>query len=266
MTYRTITVEKRGAADWLTLNRPALFNALSLEMVEELSAYFGGLFNDRETRVVVMRGAGRAFCAGLDIKERSGADTAADPFGGGFGFQGYLADVYLKMRRCPQPIVALVHGAACGGGFAFALAADIRIAGTSARMNAAFIKLGLSSCDMGVSYFLPRLVGTSIASELMLTGRFIHAPRALETGLVSEVVPDDQLEAAAQPYVDDLLGASPRGLRMTKEGLNLAVDAPSLEAAMAIENRNQLMTAASPNFAEGLAAFLEKRPPVYRSD
>jgi len=266
MSYQTITVEKRGAADWLTLNRPDVFNALSLQMVEELSAYFGALYNDRETRVVVMRGAGRAFCAGLDIKERSGSNSGDDPFGGGFGFQGFLADVYLKMRRCPQPIVALVHGAACGGGFAFALAADIRIAGESAKMNAAFIKLGLSSCDMGVSYFLPRLVGGSIASELMLTGRFIHAPRALATGLVSEVVPDDQLEAAAQPYVDDLLAASPRGLRMTKEGLNLAVDAPSLDAAMAIENRNQLMTAASPNFAEGMRAFIEKRRPNYIPD
>lgn len=100
----------------------------------------------------------------------------------------------------------------------------------------------------------------------MMTGRFIHAPRALATGLVSEVVPDDQLEAAAQSYVDDLLAASPMGLRMTKEGLNLAIDAPSLEAAMAIENRNQLMTAASPNFAEGMNAFLEKRRPVYKPD
>jgi enoyl-CoA hydratase/carnithine racemase len=149
---------------------------------------------------------------------------------------------------------------------AFALASDIRIAGESAKMNAAFIKIGLSSCDMGVSYFLPRLVGGSVAAELMLTGRFIHAPRALATGLVSEVVPDDQLEAAAQSYVDDLLAASPMGLRMTKEGLNLAIDAPSLEAAMAIENRNQLMTAASPNFAEGMAAFLEKRSPQYKPD
>jgi enoyl-CoA hydratase/carnithine racemase len=100
----------------------------------------------------------------------------------------------------------------------------------------------------------------------MLTGRFIHAPRALATGLVSEVVPDDQLETAAQPYVDDLLAASPMGLRMTKEGLNLAVDAPSLEVAMAIENRNQLMTASSPNFAEGMRAFLEKRVPNYIPD
>lgn len=264
--YTTITVEKRGAADWLTLNRPEVLNAISVDMVRELDDYFGALYHDRETRVVVMRGAGRAFCAGLDIKDRAGRDQKVIPFGGGFGFQGFLAGVYIKMRRCPQPIVSLVHGAACGGGFAFALASDIRIAGESMRMNAAFVKLGLSACDMGVSYFLPRLVGVSVASELMLTGRFIHAPRALATGLVSEVVPDDKLEEAAQPYVEEMLRTSPMGLRMTKEGLNLAVDAASLEAAMAIENRNQLMTAASPNFAEGMQAFLEKRAPVYTPD
>jgi enoyl-CoA hydratase/carnithine racemase len=264
--HTTIIVERRGDCDWVTFNRPGALNALSLAMVNELSEYFGGLYNDRSVRAVVLRGAGRAFCAGLDIRDRSESDPADDPFGGGFGFQGHLADVYVKMRRCPQPIIALVHGAACGGGMAFALASDIRIAGESAKMNAAFIKIGLSSCDMGVSYFLPRLVGGSVAAELMLTGRFIHAPRALATGLVSEVVPDDQLEATAQTYVDDLLAASPMGLRMTKEGLNLAIDAPSLEAAMAIENRNQLMTAASPNFAEGMAAFLEKRSPQYRPD
>lgn len=264
--YKTLTVEKRGAADWLTLNRPEALNAISLEMVHELDDYFSRLYDDRNTRVVVLRGAGRAFCAGLDIKDRAGRDHEAVPFGGGFGFQGFLAGIYIKMRRCPQPIIALVHGAACGGGFAFALAADVRIAGESARMNAAFIKLGLSACDMGVSYFLPRLVGTSVASELMLTGRFIHAPRALATGLVSEVVADEALEGSAQGYVDDMLAASPLGLRMTKEGLNLVVDAPSLEAAMAIENRNQLMTSASPNFAEGMRAFLEKRPPVYVPD
>jgi enoyl-CoA hydratase/carnithine racemase len=260
--YQTIAVEKRGSVDWLTLNRPDALNAITLKMVDEINDYFGRLYNDCETRIVVMRGAGRAFCAGLDIKERSGGDEAV-PFGGGFGFQGYLADVYIKMRRCPQPIVALVHGAACGGGLAFALAADIRIAGESARMNSAFIRLGLSSCDMGVSYFLPRLVGASVAAELMLTGRFIHAPRALAVGLVSEVVADDRLEATAQTYVDEMLAASPMGLRMTKEGLAMAIDAPSLEAAMAIENRNQVMCAASDDFREGMRAFIEKRPPRY---
>lgn len=262
MGYETFTVEKRDGADWVTLNRPEVLNAISLQMVRELNDYFGGLFHDRDTRVVVLRGAGKAFCAGLDIKERA-ENRDAIPFAGGFSFQGYLADVYIKMRRCPQPIVSLVHGAACGGGFSFVLASDIRIAGESAKMNAAFIKLGLSACDMGCSYFLPRLVGTSVASELMLTGRFIHAPRALATGLVSEVVPDADLDATAQGYVDDLLAASPMGLRMTKEGLNLAIDAPSLEAAMAIENRNQLMTSASPNFREGMQALLEKRKPNY---
>lgn len=264
--YQTIRIEKRGDADWVTLNRPDALNAISLQMVHDLSDYFDRLFNDDRVRVVVLRGAGRAFCAGLDIKEFSEGRTDPVPFGGGFGFQGYLANVYVKMRRCPQPIIAAVHGAASGGGFAFALASDVRIAAESARMNAAFIKLGLSACDMGVSYFLPRAVGSSIAAELMMTGRFIEAQRALATGLVSEVVPDDQLDAAAERLMEEMLAASPRGLRMTKEGLSLAMDAPSLEAAMAIENRNQLMTSASPNVAEGMRAFLEKRPPNYIRD
>lgn len=264
--YETITVEKRGQVDWLTLNRPEALNSISIEMVGELNDYFGRLYNDGSVRIVVMRGAGRAFCAGLDIKQREDSSDEDVPFGGGFGFQGFLADVYIKMRRCPQPIISLIQGPACGGGFAFALASDVRIAGESMKMNAAFIRIGLSSCDMGVSYFLPRLVGVSIASELMLTGRFIHAPRALATGLVSEVVPDDRLEAAAQPYVDEMLRASPMGLRMTKEGLNMSVDASSLESAMAIENRNQVLTSRSPNFKEGMQAFLEKREPVYSAD
>ncbi|PZN94644.1 MAG: enoyl-CoA hydratase [Alphaproteobacteria bacterium] len=263
MTYRTITVERRGAADWLTLNRPEAMNAISLEMVGEMSDYFGRKFDDRDCRVIVMRGAGRAFCAGLDIKDPGRTDPATVPFGGGYGFQGHLADVYIRMRRCPQPIVALVHGPACGGGLAFALASDIRIAGESVRMNSAFIRIGLSSCDMGVSYFLPRLVGASVAAEMMLTGRFIHAQRALATGLVSEVVADEALEATAETYVADMLYASPMGLRLTKEGLAMAIDAPSLEAAMAIENRNQTLCAQSADFAEGMRAFLEKRAPVY---
>jgi enoyl-CoA hydratase/carnithine racemase len=259
--YETFTIEKRGQVDWLTLNRPESLNAITLNMVTELRDYFGGLYEDDSVRVVVMRGAGRAFCAGLDIKEAGERDQ--NPFGGGMGFQGYLAEVYIRMRRCPQPIVALVHGPACGGGFCFALASDIRIAGQSTRMNAAFIRLGLSACDMGSSYFLPRLVGTSVASELMLTGRFIHADRALATGLVSEVVPDADLESAAQPYLDEMLRTSPIGLRLTKEGLNLAIDAAGLEAAMAIENRNQLMCSRTEDFREGMQAFLEKRDPVY---
>lgn len=262
MDYETIVIEKRGQVDWLTLNRPEALNAITTPMVTELRDYFGNLAEDKDTRIVVMRGAGRAFCAGLDIKEsRSGAH--AQPFGGGMGFQGYLAEVYIRMRRCPQPIISLIQGPACGGGFSFVMASDIRIAGETARMNAAFIRIGLSACDMGSSYFLPRLVGTSVASELMLTGRFIHADRALATNLVSEVVPDDQLEAAAQPYLDEMLSTSPMGLRLTKEGLNMAIDAAGLEAAMAIENRNQLMCSRTSDAKEGMSAFIEKRAPQY---
>ena len=262
MDFETITVEKKGQVDWLTLNRPESLNAINMPMVTELRDYFASLFENEKTRIVVLQGAGRAFSAGLDIKQ-AGSGEHDSPFGGGMGFQGYLAEVYIRMRRCPQPIISLVHGPACGGGFAFVLASDIRIAGESARMNAAFIRIGLSACDMGSSYFLPRLVGTSIASELMLTGRFINAQRALATGLVSEVVPDADLAMAAEPYIDEMLATSPMGLRLTKEGLNVAVDAAGLEAAMAIENRNQILCSRTNDAKEGMQAFLEKRKPVY---
>lgn len=265
LSYETIKIDRDGSVDWLTLNRPEALNAINTQMVTDLRDYFSGLLENTTTRVVVMRGEGRAFCAGLDIKQ---ADDMVDsrghrPVGGGWGFQGYLAEVYLLMRRCPQPIISLVHGPACGGGFAFVLASDIRVAAESARMNAAFIRIGLSACDMGTSYFLPRLVGTSLASELMLTGRFIKADRALATGLVSEVVPDDQLRDAAQAYLDEMLTTSPMGLRLTKEGLNMAIDAGSLEAAMAIENRNQILCSRTEDAKEGMRAFVEKRDPVY---
>ena len=263
--YDTLHIERRGAVDWLTLNRPESLNAINVQMVAELRDYFGALSENDAVRIVVMRGAGRAFCAGLDIKEggERREEGAKPVFGGGMGFQGYLAEVYIRMRRCPQPIISLVHGAACGGGFSFVLASDIRVAGESARMNAAFIRIGLSACDMGSSYFLPRLVGTSVASELMLTGRFINAERCLATNLVSQVVPDGELEAAAAPYIEEMLTTSPMGLRLTKEGLNMAIDAAGLEAAMAIENRNQLMCSRTNDAREGMRAFLEKRNPEY---
>ena len=259
--YETIDIDVRGEVHWLTLNRPDRLNAINTQMATELGRYFGDLYQDRSCRVVVMRGAGRAFCAGLDIKDPDGLKGA--PFGGGFGFQGHLADVYVKMRRCPQPIISLVQGAASGGGFAFALASDIRVAGESMKMNSAFIKIGLSSCDMGVSYFLPRLVGVTFASEMMLTGRFVDAGRALSIGLVNQVVPDSWLEKAGQVFVDEMLATSPMGLRLTKEGLNMSIDAGSLEAAMAIENRNQVLCSGTEDFKEGLQAFVEKRPPRY---
>jgi len=258
-SFRFLSVERRDAVDWVTLDRPRSLNALNRRLTEELLDYFQSLYFEHSVRVVVLQGAGSAFCAGLDLKE---TDSETGP-SSALRTQRRISEIVLRMRRAPQPIVSLVQGAACGGGFALALASDIRIAAHSARMNAAFIRVGLSACDIGVSYFLPRLVGASVASELLLTGRFIDAQRALRVGLVSEVVPDAELATAAQPYLDDLLAATPLGLRLTKDAINQNVDAQGLEAAIALEDRQQALCVQSPDFHEAVRAFLEKRRPRY---
>ncbi len=251
--YTTISVVREGAVDWLTLNRPDRRNAIDATMVRELWSYFNGLQGDYACRVVILRGAGKGFCAGLDLtwfKEPGAAmPNGATETGPGPS----LGDIILKMRSCPQAIVALVHGAACGGGFNFALAADIRIAGRSARMNVAFVKIGLSGCELGTSYFLPRMLGTSVAAELMMTGRFIHANRALATGLVSEVVDDDQLEATGRALAEDLLAASPMGLRKTKEIMTRASEIEDLGAVIGLEERTQLACMQATGFGQPAA-------------
>ena len=263
--YETLKVEREGALAWATLDRPQRLNALSRQLVTELRDFLGGLPEDRQTRVVVLRGAGRAFCAGLDLKEShnddhgEGASVAA-----GLRAQRRIAELVLLMRRAPQPIIACVHGAASGGGFALALGADVRLAGESARMNAAFIRIGLSACDVGVSYFLPRMVGASVAAELLLTGNFVDAARAEKIGLVSRVVADAELEATARALANDMLRNSPLGVRLTKECLNMSLDAGSLEQVIAMEDRNQILCTRSEDFREGVRAFLEKRPAKYR--
>lgn len=263
-TYQTLLIRRENGVDWVTFNRPDRLNALNHRMVDELLDYFHALYMDHTVRVVVLRGAGRAFCAGIDIKESIGANNLRNP-ADGLRAQRRISEIVIRMRRAPQPIVSLINGAAAGGGFAFALASDVRIAVPAARMNAAFIKLGLSACDIGVSYFLPRLIGASAAAEYMLTGRFIDAEKALKLGLVSEVVPEEKLEEVGRALVADMLNASPIGLRLTKECLNMSIDAPSLESAIAMEDRNQILCTASDEFAEGMRAFLEKRPPRYAS-
>jgi len=257
-SYETLEVSREGHLTWLTLNRPDALNALSTGLVDELRDFFWKLPEDHETRVLVLRGAGRAFCAGLDLKEVRG-DAAEGGLAAGLRGQRHIAEIPMLMRRAPQPILAAVHGAAAGGGFALALASDVRIAAESARMNAAFIRIGLSACDIGVSYFLPRLIGASVASELLLTGDFIGAQRALATGLVSRVVPDAELEEAARELAGRMLRNSPVGLRLTKECLKANLDAGSLEAAIAMEDRNQVLAARSEDFQEGVRAFFEKR-------
>jgi enoyl-CoA hydratase/carnithine racemase len=261
-----LLIEHEDGLDRVTLNRPESLNALDPSLIDALNAYFQGLQRNRDTRVVLLRGAGKNFCAGLDLKQamkRRAGQQEPPGVTESLDSQRRIADIVMLMRRCPQPIVTLIQGAAAGGGFALALASDVRIASKSARMNCAFIKLGLGGCDIGTSYFLPRLVGVSIASELILTGRFIGAERAREVGLVSEVVEEDALDAAAEPIVEAMLTASPVGLRLSKECLNMSVDAGSLEAAIAMEDRNQVLCSRSEEFNEGIRAFLEKRKPVY---
>lgn len=260
--YETFTVEHRGGAHWVTLNRPESLNAMSRTMMLELQHYFGELYTRPEIRAVVLWGAGKAFCAGLDLKERREPGEGGPV--NGLRVQRRVSEIVMRMRRAPQPIISLIHGAASGGGFALALASDIRLAGPRARMNAAFIRIGLTACDVGVSYFLPRLVGSALASELLLTGAFIDAERALKVGLVSDVVPEADLEARAQAMVDAILANSPLGVRLTKEALNMNIDAQSLEAAIALEDRQQILCAQTDDMREGIGAFLEKRDPAYQ--
>ena len=261
--YTRLIVEARDNVDWVTLNRPDAGNALDETLVDELTAYFESLRDRESTRIVVLKANGKHFCAGLDMSSGAFAENRRTPHAV-WAIQRRIARIYLAMRRAPQPIISLVQGAACGGGFSLALASDIRIAGESAKMNAAYIKIGLTGADMGSSYFLPRLIGTSIASELLMTGRFIHAARALAVNLVSEVVPDSALEAAGQAMVDDLLITSSMGLRLTKEALNVSVDASSLEAVMALEDRHQSLLSLTEDAVEAGMAFFEKRKPDYK--
>ena len=264
--YDTLDLRRDGGLLWLILNRPQALNALSRQLVDDLHDVLNMLHDDQSIRVVILRGAGRAFCAGLDLKETSAGSSAAsgrESVAEGLRGQRRIAELAIKIHRAPQPFVAAVNGAAAGGGFALALASDIRIASESARMNAAFIRIGLSACDVGVSYFLPRIVGSSVASELMLTGDFIDAPRALATGLVSRVVPEADLDRAAEEMARNILRNSPLGVRLTKECLRYSVDAPTLEAAIAMEDRNQILTTRTKDVTEGIAAFLEKREPQY---
>jgi enoyl-CoA hydratase/carnithine racemase len=262
----TIKVETRGEVEILTLNRPASLNALSTDMVQALGAYLAELPERPEIRVVLLRAEGRAFCAGLDIKESAASGRPRDETRvlSTWHTQTRIANLYRMMRAAPQPFIALAQGAACGGGFSLLLASDVRFGAPSLRMNAAYIKIGLGGCDMGASYFLPRLVGSSLASELILTGRFINADRALALGLLSDVVPEERLLETGLSLADEMLQTSPYGLRMSKQALNLNIDAPSLDAAMAIEDRQQVILAATKDAGEAMAAFLEKRPPAYR--
>src|SRR5262245_4088859 len=181
---KTITVETRGAIEILSLNRPAELNAVSPDMIGELTEYFSVLHDRPTTRAVILRGNGAEFSAGAELGSEAFAALGAGRPQRQLKMQQHYSGVIRLMRSCPQPIIGLVHGAACGAGFSFLLACDVRFAAPNARMNAAYIRIGVGGCDMGSGYLLPRLIGLSVTSELLLTCRFLKAERAKAVGLV----------------------------------------------------------------------------------
>ncbi|HEY2813056.1 MAG TPA: enoyl-CoA hydratase-related protein [Acidimicrobiales bacterium] len=249
----------------LTLNRPERLNAMNADLIGELHAALDAVAADRGCRAVVLTGSGRGFCAGLDL-QGYGTPPGAErrgPVQAGFATQAHIAALIPHLRSLHVPVIAAVNGAAAGGGLALALGSDIRIAGASARFNVAFVRIGLSGCDIGVSWLLPRLIGASRAWEMMLTGRIIDAPEADHVGLVTRVVPDDELIDSALETASLIVANSPWGVRMTKEVAWSQLEIGSLQAGIDIENRTQILSSFTGDTQRAIAAFLEKRPTVW---
>ena len=251
----------------LRLNRPERRNALSMKMIGAIISRLDQLADDRETRVVVLTGNGASFCAGADLKE--GAVSAPGTEGMGelglvYKTQEYLAAMILRLYELPQPVIAAVNGDAVGGGFAMALACDLRVAATRACFGSVFIRAGLSSCDVGTSYLLPRIVGYARASELMLTGRLFDAAEAEQFGLLHRRTEDGAELDAALETAEAIAANNEYGVWMTKKGLQANADAPSLRHAMELENRTQTLGWFSGNMKEAMQAFAEKRPPAWK--
>ena len=256
-------VERRGPIEIITLNRPEALNAMSPELADELAAYFQGLQKRRDVRVVLMRAEGRAFCAGGDLNSPAFAAPGPGRVQRQYDIQIRYSNVIRNMRGCPQPIIGLIQGPAVGAGFSVALACDVRYCTPQAKFSAAYIRIGVGGTDMGSGYFLPKLVGLSVASEFLLSGRFIVPARALAIGLVSEVVEADRLLDTGLDLANDMLKAAPMGLRMTKESINAQAQLGSIEAALALEDRQQILLMETADHREAIAAFREKRAANY---
>jgi enoyl-CoA hydratase len=272
--YATLRLEhaEGGAAAGvrvLTLDRPERLNAMSLPLIDDLHAALDEVRDDPDARVLVLTGAGRGFCAGLDLVDLS--PSGSNPGGGrgrvqrGMDLQQRIAALVPKLRGLRIPVIAAVNGAASGGGLALALASDVRIAASSARFNVAFVRIGLSGCDIGVSWLLPRSIGASRAFELLLTGRMVESDEAERIGLVTRVVDDAQLLEAAMTTARQICANSPTGVWMTKEVMWSNLEVGSLQAGIDLENRTQIMTSFTEDMGEAVGAFLEKRPPVFRN-
>ena len=245
----------------ITLNRPETLNAINAEMAKELTDLLNLLSGEDTIRVLILTGSGRGFCAGADLKDAAAhknTEAFADPESFLRIVQETYAGLILGLRNIPQPVIAAVNGPAAGGGFALALASDIRIAAPEAYFVASFINIGLSAGEMGSSYFLPRMVGLSRGADILYTGRKVKAEEAERIGLVSRVVSQESLLETALSIARTMLGKSFGGLKLTKRVLDQNLTAPSLEAAVNLENRNQTLLIFSGDFYKLIQAFLGK--------
>jgi len=262
-------VARSVAADGIhlvELDDPGRYNALTTAMVAELREAFADLRNDRSVRAVIIAGRGRGFCAGANMTGDDITPVEAQergPVGAIHFIQDNLAQLMLAIHELPQPVIAAVHGAAVGGGLAIALACDLRVASDDATFGAQFIRVGLSACDVGSSYWLPRIVGPTIAAELMLTGRRFGAGEAMRFGMLNRMVPGDALLESAVELAGLITDNSEYGVYMTKLGLWANLDAPSLRHAMELENRTQVLGTFTRNMTEAGRAFVEKRDPTW---
>jgi len=248
----------------VTLNRPERLNAINRELIDGMDEALDRL-STNEFRAAILTGAGRGFCAGADLTPGgiSWTDSTGPAYKAMYDSQVRLTDQYSRLYELPIPVVAAVNGVAVGGGLAFALHCDVRIASEAARFGSVFIKAGLSSMDMGTSYLLPKIVGAGAAREMMLTGRIIDAAEAYRIQLAHEVVPAEELLEASLRMARSIAANNPYGVWQTKIGLNAALDAPSLRHAKELENRIQIMAGFTKNMQEASAALLEKRPAVW---
>jgi len=252
----------------ITLNRPDRLNAMSIELVIELFDALHSVGADNDTWVVILTGAGRSFCSGLDLKDY-GIIPNIDGLQVGRIAQRsmrYYSRLITAIRRMPQPVIAAINGPAYGGGMCLSLAAELRIAGEDAVFNATVIVNGLTSTEMAASWLLPRLIGAANSNDILLTGRKIDATEALRMGLVSRVVPSDEVLDHALEIAAGMTEYSPYGMAMTKEVIWVNLENPSLEAAIDIEDRNQLMLGFTENLPEAIRAFDRKRKPSYTDE
>ncbi len=263
-TAQDVLVERRAdGIAIVTLNRPARLNAVTRESLTLLNLTLDCLAQDRECRAVIITGAGRGFCSGLDLdaankRNAEGSTGAIDKL----YWQEHFAGLGGRLRAMPKLVVAAVNGPAVGVGMALALSADVRIAAPSARFLVASVRLGISAGESGISYLLPRLIGAGRAFDILLTGRPVEAQEAERIGLVLRVTEADNLVADALGYATTVLGNSPFSVAQTKKLMWENLDA-GYSSAVGAENLTQILGTMTRDYAEAAAAFVEKRPPRF---